>query len=100
MNGFDLSYSVKSSMSRWQGGLAKHLAKHKRKHTSVVGLLSEKLKEGGRHVGVAAFISQAIKKTVEISVDEEVLELCSANPEFAKFLTQYLKGKPSWLKYL
>jgi len=72
----------------------------KRKHTSVVGLLSEKLKEGGRHVGVAAFISQAIKKTVEISVDEEVLELCSANPEFAKFLTQYLKGKPSWLKYL
>ncbi len=30
VKGFDLGYLGKSSMPRWQGGLAKHLAKYKR----------------------------------------------------------------------
>jgi len=72
----------------------------RRKQTSVVALLSEKLKDGGKNVGVADLISRVIPKTLEILVNEEAQKLYNVNPEFAKFLTQHLKGKPSWLKKL
>jgi len=70
----------------------------KRKHTDVVALLSEKLKDGGRQVGVAEFISQIVPKTLKILVNEDVLELYSVDVEFARFLTQHLEAKPGWLK--
>ncbi len=70
----------------------------KRKHTNIVSLFLEKLKDGGRRVGVAERISQAVAENLEVLVGEEVLGLCSSNPEFARFLTGYLKGKPKWLK--
>ena len=42
VKGFDLSYSGKSSMSRWQGGLAKHLAQYKRKQINIcIGIFAE-----------------------------------------------------------
>jgi len=69
-----------------------------RKHIDIVDLLDVKLKDGGRHIGVADLISQAIKKTLEILVNDKVLGLYSASPEFAKFLTEYLEGKPRWLR--
>jgi tRNA nucleotidyltransferase (CCA-adding enzyme) len=69
----------------------------KRKYTDVVKLFTEKLREGGRHVGVAYLISQTIPSSLEVLVNEEVVRLYSSNPEFAKFLTEYLKGKPRWL---
>ena len=69
----------------------------KRKHTDVVDLLLKKLGDGGRHVGVAELISKAVANSVEVLVNEEVLALYSSNPEFAKFLTEYLEGKPRWL---
>jgi hypothetical protein len=69
----------------------------KRKHTDVVNLLLEKLGDGGRRVGVADLISKAVANSVEVLVDEEVLALCSSSREFAKFLTEYLEGKPMWL---
>jgi len=69
-----------------------------RKYTDIVDLLDEKLKDGGRRIGVANLISQAITNTFEILVDKEVLGLYSASPEFAKFLTEYLEGKPRWLR--
>ena len=69
-----------------------------RKYTDIVDLLDVKLKDGGRHIGVADLISQAIANTLEILVNKEVLGLYSASPEFAKFLTQYLEGKPRWLR--
>lgn len=69
----------------------------KRKHTDVVDLLLEKLGEGGRRVGVAELISKAVANLVEVLVNEEVLALYSSSPGFAKFLTEYLEGKPRWL---
>jgi len=69
----------------------------KRKYTDVVNLLLEKLGDGGRRVGVAELISKAVANSVEVLVDEEVLALCSSSREFAKFLTEYLEGKPRWL---
>jgi len=69
----------------------------KRKHTDIVALLSEKLREGGRRVGVADLISQTVQKTFKVLVNEDILELYFADDEFAMFLTQYLEAKPSWL---
>jgi tRNA nucleotidyltransferase (CCA-adding enzyme) len=69
-----------------------------RKYTDIVELLHAKLKDGGRRIGVAGLISQAITDTLEILVNKEVLGLYSASPEFAKFLTEYLEGKPRWLR--
>jgi tRNA nucleotidyltransferase (CCA-adding enzyme) len=68
-----------------------------RKHTDVVDLLLEELRDGGRSVGVADFISKAVANSVEILANEEVLALYSSSSEFAKLLTEYLEGKPRWL---
>jgi len=68
-----------------------------RNYTDVVKLFAEKLKDGGRRVGVAYLISQTIPISLEVLVNEEVIKLYSPNPEFAKFLTEYLEGKPRWL---
>jgi len=69
----------------------------KRKHTDVVNLLNKKLGDGGASVGVAEVVSKAVADSMEVLVNDEALKLYSANPEFAKFLTEYLEGKPRWL---
>ncbi|MCW4002152.1 MAG: CCA tRNA nucleotidyltransferase [Candidatus Bathyarchaeota archaeon] len=69
----------------------------KRKHVDVMNLLLEKLRDGGRSVGVAKLVSKAVARSVEILVNEEILTLYSSNIEFAKSLTEYLEGKPRWL---
>jgi len=69
----------------------------KRKHIDAVDLLLEKLGDGGRRVGVAELVSKAVANSVEVLVNEEVLKLYSSSLEFAKFLTEYLEGKPRWL---
>ncbi|MFQ5836444.1 MAG: CCA tRNA nucleotidyltransferase [Candidatus Bathyarchaeia archaeon] len=69
----------------------------KRRQTDIVELLAEKLKDGGRRVGVADLVSQAVANTLDILVNEEVIKTYSSNPEFAKVLTEFLEGKPRWL---
>jgi len=69
----------------------------KRKHMDVVNLLKEKLGDGGRRDGVAELVSKAVADSLEVMVNDEALKLYYANPEFAKFLTEYLEGKPRWL---
>ena len=63
----------------------------------MVSLLNEELGDGGRRVGVAELVSRAMADSIEVLVNEEALKLYSANPDFAKFLTEYLDGKPRWL---
>ena len=70
----------------------------KRKFTDAVELLREKLKEGGRNIGVAELISQALKEKFRIMVNNEVSEVYSCNKGFAEFLTDFLAGKPFWLE--
>jgi len=70
----------------------------KREHRDVVDLLTERLRDGGRRIGVADLVAQAISKGFKVSVNEEILEPYSSNPEFARFLTEYFKGKPRWLQ--
>ncbi len=69
----------------------------KRKYRDVVDLMNEKLGDGGRRVGVAELVSRAVADSMEVLVNDEILKLYSANPEFSKFLTEYLEGKPRWL---
>ncbi|HDQ05770.1 MAG TPA: CCA tRNA nucleotidyltransferase [Candidatus Bathyarchaeota archaeon] len=68
-----------------------------RRHTDVVKLLNEKLEDSGASVGLAEFVSKAVADSLEVMVKDEALKLYSAYPDFAKFLTEYLTGKPRWL---
>lgn len=70
----------------------------KRKHSDVVALLSEKLSDGGRHVGVAELISHVVKKTFKVMVNEQIMKPYLSDPQFAKFVTEYLEAKPRWLR--
>ena len=69
----------------------------RRRYTDVVSLLREKLRDGGRSLGVASLVSQAFTNSLNILVNEEIKELYSTNHEFASFLTEYLRGRPRWL---
>jgi len=70
----------------------------RRKYTDAVGLLREKLKDGGRSAGVAEQISQSLRNRFKFLVNEEVIEVYRRNSEFARFLTEFLSGKPKWLE--
>ena len=69
----------------------------KRRHFDVVELLKENLGDGGRCYGVADQVSEALAESMDVLVNDGILKLYSAYPDFAKFLTEYIKGKPKWL---
>jgi tRNA nucleotidyltransferase (CCA-adding enzyme) len=70
----------------------------KRQYIDVVELLHKTLSDGGRSAGVAEMVSKAMSESVQILVNEEVMDIYSVSAEFARFLTEYLEGKPRWLK--
>jgi tRNA nucleotidyltransferase (CCA-adding enzyme) len=69
-----------------------------RKTTNAAGLLKEKLADGGKNAGVAELIAKAIQKNLKVLINSEVLEVYKTNNELAEFLTEFLLGKPNWLK--
>lgn len=69
----------------------------RRKFTDAAALLKAKIKSGGRDVGVAELITQALRKNLNILVNSEVTKVY-ANRDFAESLTDFLAGKPFWLK--
>jgi tRNA nucleotidyltransferase (CCA-adding enzyme) len=69
-----------------------------RKCPDVVDLLIERLKDGGRRAGVAEKISHVLRKGFRVLVNEEIAKVHEKNGEFAKFLTEFLSGKPKWLE--
>ena len=60
-------------------------------------MLREKLKNGGKSEGVAELVSRSLVESFEVLVNNDVLNVYSMYPDFAKFLTEYLEGKPIWL---
>jgi tRNA nucleotidyltransferase (CCA-adding enzyme) len=70
-----------------------------RKYVDACDLLRERLKDGGRSAGVAEQISQTLRQEFKILVNNEIVEVYSENMEFAKFLTEFLFGKPKWLEF-
>jgi len=69
-----------------------------RKTTDAVVLLKEKLADGGKNIGVADLIVKTIQKNLQVFVNSEILEVYSRNRDFAESLTDFLLGKPFWLK--
>ncbi len=69
-----------------------------RKYTDAVALLREKLDGGGRNVGVAKEIAQVMGCNSKIFVNDEIAEIYEKDEAFAKFLTEFISGKPKWLK--
>ena len=69
-----------------------------RKTTDAVALLREKLADGGKNAGVADLIAKSIRKKLKIVVNFEISGVYAENGDFAEFLTDFLSGKPFWLK--
>ncbi|MGA2386282.1 MAG: CCA tRNA nucleotidyltransferase [Candidatus Bathyarchaeia archaeon] len=69
-----------------------------RKTTDAVALLKEKLVDGGKNAGVADLIAESIRKNIKVIVDSKISEVYAKNGDFAMFLTEFLRGKPFWLK--
>jgi tRNA nucleotidyltransferase (CCA-adding enzyme) len=71
-----------------------------RKTTDAVALLKEKLSDGGKNAGVADLVSRIIKKNLRVLADDQVQAVYEDNNDFAEFLTDFLLGKPFWLRNL
>jgi tRNA nucleotidyltransferase (CCA-adding enzyme) len=69
-----------------------------RKNTDAALLLKEKLADGGKNSGVADLIAKALKENLRILIDMDVAEVYSKDDDFAVFLTEFLIGKPFWLR--
>ena len=69
-----------------------------RKTTDAIVFLKEKLEDGGKNSGVADLIAKTISENLRVLVGSDVIEVYGENGEFAKFLTDFLVGKPFWLK--
>jgi tRNA nucleotidyltransferase (CCA-adding enzyme) len=70
----------------------------RRKYLDACDLLRERLKDGGRNAGMAEQVSQALRKGFKTYVNGEIAETYAKNVEFAKFLTEFLSGRPKWLE--
>ncbi|MEM4701025.1 MAG: CCA tRNA nucleotidyltransferase [Candidatus Bathyarchaeia archaeon] len=70
----------------------------RRKYTDAAALLYERLRDGGRSAGVAKKIAQMLQHGFKILINEEIAEVYEKDSEFAKFLTEFLSGKPRWLE--
>jgi tRNA nucleotidyltransferase (CCA-adding enzyme) len=69
-----------------------------RKNTDAATLLKEKVTNGGKNSGVANLIAMSIKEEFKVLVNSEVVEFYNENRDFSIFLTEFLAGKPFWLK--
>jgi tRNA nucleotidyltransferase (CCA-adding enzyme) len=69
-----------------------------RKCINAAALLKEKLSDGGKNAGVAELVADAIKTDLKVLLDNEVLMLYTEHSDFAVFLSQFMAGKPFWLK--
>ena len=70
----------------------------RRKYSDVTELLREKLQNGGKNAGMASLIAEGIKREFKIYLNEEIVDFYVSNEDFAKFLTDYLDGRPKWLR--
>ena len=69
-----------------------------RKSTDAAKLLREKLADGGRNSGVAELVAKTIQAELKVLVGGEILKVYVENADFAVFLTEFVNGKPFWLK--
>jgi len=81
---------------RIEGG--RWVVETKRKYIDAVKLVSEKLRGKGRQsLSLPDLVAKSVREDFEVMVNEECVNLYSSIPEFARFLTEFLDGKPRWL---
>jgi len=69
-----------------------------RKTTDAAAFLREKLADGGKNAGVADLIAKSIRKKLRVMVNCEISKVYMENGDFAESLTDFLAGKPFWLR--
>jgi tRNA nucleotidyltransferase (CCA-adding enzyme) len=91
-----LGASQTVSGPRIEGG--RWVVETKRKHINAVKLVNEKLKEKSRQsLSLPDLIAESVRNDFEVMVNEECVKFYLYSSEFAKFLTEFLDGKPRWL---
>ncbi len=70
----------------------------RRKDVDAAAMLTQRLLNGGRGIGVARRVSTSIRDGYQVLVNAEILPIYRSNSSFAGFLTEFLSGKPHWLK--
>ncbi len=71
----------------------------KRSKLDAAELVRELLaRDGGKGVGVADYIADVARARSEVLLNEGIADFYLTNREFAKFLMDFLAGKPSWLE--
>jgi len=68
-----------------------------RENTSARELLLSKIRDGGRHVGVASKIAPVLKRRHRVLTGSALIDFYSRNHDAAQFVTSFLKGRPAWL---
>jgi tRNA nucleotidyltransferase (CCA-adding enzyme) len=69
-----------------------------RKTTDAIALLKEKLANGGKSAGVAELIAKSIQKGHTILANSEIAPTYLENADFAEYLSDFISGKPFWLR--
>jgi tRNA nucleotidyltransferase (CCA-adding enzyme) len=70
----------------------------RRKNFDAAEFLRAKLSSGGKDIGVAELISDALRENFLVLRGDEVIEHYAYSKEFAGFLTGFLLDKPFWLE--
>jgi tRNA nucleotidyltransferase (CCA-adding enzyme) len=68
-----------------------------RKQVDAAELLKTKLKDGGRDLGVAELVAQALRKEFAVIINNEIHQTYTDKLGFAEFLTEFLTAQPFWL---
>ena len=68
-----------------------------RQNRSAVEFLRSKIRDGGRKVGVASKIAPVLKRQHHVLAEEALVTFYRKNNSAARFITDFLKGRPAWL---
>ena len=68
-----------------------------RENTSAVAFLRSRIRDGGRRVGVASKIAPVLKRQHRVLADQALISFYRKNTDAARFITSFLKGRPTWL---
>lgn len=69
----------------------------KRKWPNALSLLKERLRRGGREVGVAPLLAKHMARGFRLFSGESIAELCGELKGLGPFLLDFLRGRPGWL---
>ena len=68
-----------------------------RETTDAAQFIRSKIRDGGRHVGVASKIAPVLKRRHRVLTGSELVDFYRRNQDAAEFVTSFLKGRPAWL---